>query len=111
MSVIKSKIADELGMPPGKQKLQIGVSLLNTDVCMVWDYCNILIIIIFDNVIKIMLTSDTYFSNMIVLLILVFSASFLQTLFIKDSNTLGFYNFTSETVVLLGLKERGGRRK
>ena len=26
VSVIKSKIADELGMPPGKQKLQIGVS-------------------------------------------------------------------------------------
>ncbi|XP_019853715.1 PREDICTED: splicing factor 3A subunit 1-like [Amphimedon queenslandica] len=57
VSVIKSKIADELGMPPGKQKLQIG------------------------------------------------------TLFIKDSNTLGFYNVTSETVVLLGLKERGGRKK
>ena len=32
-------------------------------------------------------------------------------MFIKDSNSLGFYNFTSDTVVLLGLKERGGRKR
>ena len=35
----------------------------------------------------------------------------LQSVFIKDSNSLGFYNVTSTTVVQLGLKERGGRKK
>lgn len=35
----------------------------------------------------------------------------LQNTFIKDSNSLGFYNITSATTVLLGLKERGGRKK
>lgn len=57
VSVIKAKINDELNMPTGKQKLQLG------------------------------------------------------PMFIKDSNSLGFYNFTSDTVVLLGLKERGGRKR
>ncbi|XP_065902944.1 splicing factor 3A subunit 1-like [Dysidea avara] len=57
VSVIKARVADELGMPTGKQKLQIGM------------------------------------------------------LFIKDSNSLGFYNVTSSTMVQLGLKERGGRKK
>ncbi|KAL5479911.1 hypothetical protein EMCRGX_G023512 [Ephydatia muelleri] len=57
VSVIKVKVADELGMPTGKQKLQIGV------------------------------------------------------IFLKDSNSLGFYNVTPATVVQLGLKERGGRKK
>jgi splicing factor 3A subunit 1 len=32
-------------------------------------------------------------------------------MFIKDTNTLAFYNFTSESVVQLQLKERGGRKK
>lgn len=35
----------------------------------------------------------------------------IESLFIKDSNTLAFYNFTSSTVVGLQLKERGGRKK
>eukprot|EP00795_Rhopilema_esculentum_P012737 gene12737-3463_t len=35
----------------------------------------------------------------------------IETMFIKDSNTLAFYNFTSNTVVGLQLKERGGRKK
>ncbi|XP_063957243.1 splicing factor 3A subunit 1-like isoform X1 [Lytechinus pictus] len=34
-----------------------------------------------------------------------------EGLFIKDSNSLGFYNFMHGTVVQLQLKERGGRRR
>eukprot|EP00057_Strongylocentrotus_purpuratus_P034401 XP_795042.3 PREDICTED: splicing factor 3A subunit 1 [Strongylocentrotus purpuratus] len=34
-----------------------------------------------------------------------------ESLFIKDSNSLGFYNFMHGTVVQLQLKERGGRRR
>ncbi|CAI8032168.1 Splicing factor 3A subunit 1, partial [Geodia barretti] len=33
------------------------------------------------------------------------------TIFIKDSNSLGFYNISGSSVVLLGLKERGGRKR
>jgi splicing factor 3A subunit 1 len=33
------------------------------------------------------------------------------SLFLKDSNSLGFYNITSNTVVSLTMKERGGRKK
>jgi len=40
-----------------------------------------------------------------------FCGLLLQNTFIKDSNSLGFYNITSATTVLLGLKERGGRKK
>lgn len=57
VSVIKAKIAESLGMPAGKQKLQ------------------------------------------------------LDGLFIKDSNTLAFYNLTKTSTVHLQLKERGGRKK
>lgn len=32
-------------------------------------------------------------------------------MFIKDSNTLAFYNFLPDAAVYLGLKERGGRKK
>jgi len=32
-------------------------------------------------------------------------------LFVKDSNTLAFYNFTKGAIVHLQLKERGGRKK
>lgn len=35
----------------------------------------------------------------------------LGELFIKDSNTLAFYNFDSGSLVQLQVKERGGRRK
>ena len=35
----------------------------------------------------------------------------LQSVFIKDSNSLGFYDATSATVVQLDLKERGGHKK
>lgn len=35
----------------------------------------------------------------------------LDTMFIKDTNTLAFYNFTSDSIVQLQLKERGGRKK
>ena len=57
VSVIKAKVFDELGMPAGKQKLQ------------------------------------------------------LDGMFMKDSNTLAFYNFTPMCVVQLQVKERGGRKK
>ena len=36
---------------------------------------------------------------------------YLQNIFIKDSNSLGFYNITNSSVVVLGLKERGGRKR
>ena len=32
--MIKARIADELGMPTGKQKLQVGVSILFLPCCM-----------------------------------------------------------------------------
>ncbi|XP_057292699.1 splicing factor 3A subunit 1-like [Hydractinia symbiolongicarpus] len=35
----------------------------------------------------------------------------LGTLFIKDSNTLAYYNFSSSTLIQLHVKERGGRKK
>lgn len=35
----------------------------------------------------------------------------LQNIFIKDSNSLAFYNITNISVVQLGLKERGGRKR
>ncbi|XP_062503859.1 splicing factor 3A subunit 1-like [Corticium candelabrum] len=57
VSTIKSKLSDMLGIPPGKQKLQMA------------------------------------------------------NIFIKDSNSLAYYNMTSQTIVQLGLKERGGRKK
>ena len=57
VSVIKAKIHDALGMPAGKQKLQ------------------------------------------------------LEGLFIKDSNTLAFYNVAPTSCVQLQIKERGGRKK
>lgn len=57
ISVIKAKIHEVVGMPPGKQKLQY------------------------------------------------------EGMFIKDSNTLAFYNVTNGGIVVLGLKERGGRKK
>ena len=36
---------------------------------------------------------------------------FLQGIFIKDSNSLAYYNVTPSSVVQLQLKERGGRKK
>jgi len=57
VSVIKAKMFDELGMPAGKQKLQM------------------------------------------------------DGMFMKDSNTLAYYNFTPMCVVQLQVKERGGRKK
>lgn len=56
-SVIKAKITSMIGMPSGKQKLQLG------------------------------------------------------TFFIKDSNSLAFYNFSPASLVQLQVKERGGRKK
>lgn len=35
----------------------------------------------------------------------------LGTIFVKDSNSLAFYNFTGDSVIQLQLKERGGRKK
>lgn len=35
----------------------------------------------------------------------------LESMFIKDSNTLAFYNFSPVSVVQLQVKERGGRKK
>ena len=35
----------------------------------------------------------------------------LQGVFLKDSNSLGFYNVIPATIVSLALKERGGRKK
>ena len=35
----------------------------------------------------------------------------LQGIFVKDSNTLAFYNFMSGATVQLQMKERGGRKK
>lgn len=57
VSVIKAKIHEQVGLPPGKQKLQFG----NT--------------------------------------------------FLKDSNTLAYFNIGPGSVLLLGIKERGGRKK
>ncbi|XP_065840413.1 splicing factor 3A subunit 1-like isoform X2 [Oscarella lobularis] len=58
VAAIKTKLQDALGgMPPGKQKLQMG------------------------------------------------------NVFIKDSNSLAYYNMTPTTLLHLGLKERGGRKK
>jgi len=54
---IKSKISDEIGMPPGKQKLQ------------------------------------------------------LETMFLKDGNSLAYYNVMPGMAVSLQIKERGGRKK
>ena len=34
-----------------------------------------------------------------------------QGMFIKDSNSLAFYNFVNGATVQLQLKERGGRKK
>jgi len=56
-SAIKAKVNGMIGMPAGKQKLQLG------------------------------------------------------SLFIKDSNTLAFYNFSSSSLIQLQVKERGGRKK
>ncbi|XP_064485090.1 splicing factor 3A subunit 1-like [Ornithodoros turicata] len=57
ISVLKAKLHEELGMPPGKQKLQY------------------------------------------------------EGMFVKDSNSLAFYNVTPNAVVSLQVKERGGRKK
>ena len=57
VSVIKAKLHEEIGMPAGKQKLQ------------------------------------------------------LESMFIKDSNTLAYYNVLPTSVVQLQVKERGGRKK
>jgi len=57
IGALKAKINDEIGMPPGKQKLQLDV------------------------------------------------------FFLKDANTLGFYNIMNGANIQLQLKERGGRKK
>ena len=57
LNVVKSKIHEHIGMPPGKQKLQY------------------------------------------------------EGMFVKDQNTLGFYNVPNGSTMILGLKERGGRKK
>ena len=57
VSVIKSKINEQLGLAPGKQKLQY------------------------------------------------------EGIFIKDSNTLAFYNMLEGSIIQLALKERGGKKK
>lgn len=57
VSVLKAKLHEELGMPPGKQKLQY------------------------------------------------------EGMFVKDSNTLAFYNLGPNSTIVLQVKERGGRKK
>lgn len=57
VSVLKAKLHEELGMPPGKQKLQY------------------------------------------------------EGMFVKDSNTLAFYNLGQNAAIVLQVKERGGRKK
>lgn len=57
VSTLKGKIHEQIGMPPGKQKLQY------------------------------------------------------EGIFVKDSNTLAYYNIANGSTFLLGLKERGGRKK
>jgi splicing factor 3A subunit 1 len=57
ISVIKTQINDQLGIPPGKQKLQY------------------------------------------------------EGMFIKDSSSLAFYNVGNGSTIVMGLKERGGRKK
>ena len=42
---------------------------------------------------------------------LIFAFCYLQGIFIKDSNSLAYYNVTPASVVQLQLKERGGRKK
>lgn len=54
---VKAKISEQIGMPPGKQKLQY------------------------------------------------------EGIFVKDSNSLAFYNVPNGALFVLGLKERGGRKK
>jgi splicing factor 3A subunit 1 len=34
-----------------------------------------------------------------------------KEIFVKDSNSLGFYNITNGAVIYLQTKERGGRKK
>lgn len=57
ISVLKAKLHEELGMPPGKQKLQY------------------------------------------------------EGMFVKDSNSLAFYNLGQNATIVLQVKERGGRKK
>ncbi|KAL1475720.1 hypothetical protein MTO96_037075 [Rhipicephalus appendiculatus] len=57
VSVLKAKLHEELGMPPGKQKLQY------------------------------------------------------EGMFVKDSNTLAYYNLGPNSTIVLQVKERGGRKK
>ena len=57
MSVIKSRLSEETGMPPGKQKLQM------------------------------------------------------DALFLKDANSLAYYNIRQGGMLQLQVKERGGRKK
>lgn len=57
VSVLKAKLHEELGMPPGKQKLQY------------------------------------------------------EGMFVKDSNTLAYYNLGPNATIMLQVKERGGRKK
>lgn len=57
VAVVKSKVHEETGMPPGKQKIH------------------------------------------------------LEGLFLKDSNSLAYYNLLPGTILQLQIKERGGRKK
>ena len=92
VSVIKAKIHEALGMPAGKQKLQF-------EVCC-WTRLKFEWIILLSGV---WVSQTIYGVNM-------FALSF-QGLFIKDSNTLAYYNFTHNCVLQLHIKERGGRKK
>lgn len=47
-----------------------------------------------------------YFENQDLILCLI-----LQGIFIKDSNSLAYYNMNNGSVIHLALKERGGRKK
>jgi splicing factor 3A subunit 1 len=94
VAVAKSKIHEETGLPPGKQKLSQDVSQHST-----------------------LIISSFFFLKLEFCLVselteaVVFSLFRCQGLFFKDSNSLAYYNVAPGSVVQLGLKERGGRKK
>ena len=73
-------------MPAGKQKLQLGVRIFS-----------------------VIPLNVQYDESALVSYLVVYL--FQQGIFIKDSNTLAYYNVTPASLVQLQLKERGGRKK
>lgn len=82
VSVIKVKIHEATGMPAGKQKLQYEVNY-----SFIWI-----------SPLTLQCAWPKYFLPY-------------QGIFIKDSNSLAYYNMNNGAVIHLALKERGGRKK